>query len=62
MQSGFETSDLAQFSARTFRLLKNGLKLESLDLRPEIELPADDEEEEEEEVTNLDDFDAKEEL
>jgi heat shock protein beta len=61
MQSGFETSDLAAFSARTFRLLKSGLKLDSLDLRPEIDVTAD-EEEEEEEVTNLDDFDGKEEL
>jgi len=59
MQSGFEASDLAAFSARALRLLQNGLSVESMDLLPEIEVPdePEEEEEEEEEAVDLDDFD-----
>ena len=59
MQSGFEPSDLAAFSARALRLLQNGLSVESMDLLPEIEVPdePEEEEEEEEEAVDLDDFD-----
>jgi len=59
MQSGFEASDLAAFSARALRLLQNGLSVESMDLLPEIEVSdePEEEEEEEEEAVDLDDFD-----
>merc|ERR1712146_308203 len=48
LNSGFPVSDAKQFSGRMYRMLKNGLALDSLDLVPEIEVPEEEEEEEEE--------------
>ena len=42
-------SDAKTFSARMYRMLKNGLALDSLDLVAEIEVPEEEEAEEEEE-------------
>jgi heat shock protein beta len=47
LNSGFSIDDAKDFSGRIFRILKSGLKLESLDLLPEIEVAAEEEEEEE---------------
>jgi heat shock protein 90kDa beta len=46
MNSGFSMEDPKDFSARVLRLLKSGLNLPSLDLVPEVQLPAEEEEEE----------------
>merc|ERR1711968_371423 len=51
LNSGFPVSDAKQFSGRMYRMLKNGLALDSLDLVPEIEVPEEEEEAEEEEDT-----------
>merc|ERR1712224_212562 len=57
LNSGFPVSDAKQFSGRMYRMLKNGLALDSLDLVPEIEVPEEEVEEEEdtEEATVEDD-------
>ena len=47
LNSGFPVSDAKTFSARMYRMLKNGLALDSLDLVPEIEVPEEEETEEE---------------
>merc|ERR1719276_567312 len=49
LNSGFPVSDAKTFSARMYRMLKNGLALDSLDLVAEIEVPEEEEEAEEEE-------------
>jgi HSP90 family molecular chaperone len=49
LNSGFPVSDAKTFSGRMYRMLKNGLALDSLDLVPEIEVPEEEEEAEEEE-------------
>jgi HSP90 family molecular chaperone len=49
LNSGFPVSDAKTFSARMYRMLKNGLALDSLDLVAEIEVPEEEEAEEEEE-------------
>jgi HSP90 family molecular chaperone len=49
LNSGFTIDDADAFAGRMFRVLKGSLKLDSLDLLPEIDVPAEEEEEEEEE-------------
>jgi len=39
MASGFPPHSLEEFSSRVYRLLQKGLSLDSLDLKPEIEIP-----------------------
>merc|ERR1712078_353425 len=66
LNSGFPVSDAKTFSGRMYRMLKNGLALDSLDLVPEIEVPEEEEEEDTEEDTEEaaveDDSDEKEEM
>jgi heat shock protein beta len=56
MQSGFTPDDPKAFAGRMYALMKTGLSLESLELEPEVEVPAEpaadagDEEAEEEET------------
>merc|ERR1712146_438482 len=50
LNSGFPVSDAKQFSGRMYRMLKNGLALDSLDLVPEIEVPEEEEEDAEEDT------------
>ena len=54
LNSGFPVSDAKQFSGRMYRMLKNGLALDSLDLVPEIEVPEEEEEEAEEDAEEAD--------
>jgi len=49
LNSGFSIDDNKDFATRMYRLMKSGLKLDSLELLPEEELPAEEEEEEDEE-------------
>jgi heat shock protein beta len=49
MNSGFQLDDPRDFAGRMYRLMKQGLDLESLELEAEVEVPEDEEEEEEEE-------------
>lgn len=53
LNSGFVLEDPTDFATRMYRLMKTGLSLESLELKPEIDMPAApaDEEEDEEEET-----------
>jgi len=43
LNSGFSIADSKEFSTRLFRLMKTGLSLSSLELLPELELPAEEE-------------------
>lgn len=43
LNSGFAIDDAKDFSSRLFRLMKSGLAIESLELLPEMELPAEPE-------------------
>lgn len=43
MSSGFVMEDPTEFAARMYRVMSSGMKLESMELAPEIEVPADDE-------------------
>lgn len=54
LNSGFSIEDAKDFSARIFRVIKTGLKIDSFDLLPEIAVPADEEDEEAEEVEGED--------
>jgi len=54
LNSGFPVSDAKTFSARMYRMLKNGLALDSLDLVAEIEVPEEEETEEEEDAEEED--------
>jgi heat shock protein beta len=47
LSSGFDLEDTRGFSSRMYKLMQSDLKLGSLDLLPEREVPADDEEESE---------------
>jgi hypothetical protein len=47
LQSGFQHDDTDSFADRMFRTLASNLKLDSLDLVEELEVPAEEEEEEE---------------
>jgi len=49
LQSGFAQDDVEAFSLRMFRTMKGALKLDSMDLEPELEVEEDVEEEEAEE-------------
>lgn len=49
LQSGFAQDDVDAFAGRMFRTMKSALKIDSLDLEDEIEVPEEEEEEEEEE-------------
>ena len=57
MQSGFTPEDPTAFAGRMYTLMKSGLSLDSLELEPELEVPAEeepaagDDEEAEEEAT-----------
>lgn len=42
LNSGFAIDDAEDFTTRMYRLIKTGLKVDSLDLLPEIEVPADE--------------------
>jgi len=53
INSGFDFGNPKDFSQRMFRLMQSGLKLESLDLLDEVEVP-EEEEEEDAEAENLD--------
>merc|ERR1712146_537112 len=59
LNSGFPVADAKLFSQRMYRMLKNGLALDSLDLAPEIEVPEEPEEEEEEEAEEAEVEDAE---
>jgi heat shock protein beta len=43
LNSGFAMDDTKSFSARMYRLMQSTLNLQSLDLQPEIEVPAEEE-------------------
>jgi heat shock protein beta len=49
VNSGFDMTDFDHFASRVYRIMKGSMGLESLDLAPEIEVPAEEEEEEQEE-------------
>ncbi|CAK4077556.1 unnamed protein product [Aphanomyces euteiches] len=61
--SGFAMDDVDHFASRVYRLMKHTMGLDSLELEPELALPAEEEEKtedeedekEDEEVSNLDD-------
>ncbi|KAJ0408363.1 hypothetical protein P43SY_003089 [Pythium insidiosum] len=60
INSGFDMNDFDHFASRVYRIMKSSMGLESLELEPEIEVPAETEEaekeeEETEETENLDD-------
>merc|ERR1712054_628261 len=57
LQSGFAQDDVDAFALRMYRTMRGALKLESLELEPEVDVPEEEEEEEDEE----DDFDEEEE-
>jgi len=66
LNSGFSIDDPKEFSTRLFRLMGTGLSLETLDLQPEVAVPADpepeaadDEEEDAEEEGGDDDAEAE---
>ena len=48
MNSGFMIDDVNDFAGRLYALMKESLQIDSLELEPEIELPAEEEEEKEE--------------
>ncbi|GMF12453.1 unnamed protein product [Phytophthora lilii] len=55
INSGFDMSDTNHFSARVHRIMKSSMGIDSLELEPEIEVPAEEEEvDEEEEAEDLD--------
>jgi heat shock protein beta len=66
LNSGFPIDEPKEFSSRMYRLMKSGMSLESLELQPEIELPAEEaeegEDEEDAEGEEEEDEDVKEEL
>jgi len=43
LSSGFQMEDATGFAARMYRLMKSGLNLSSLELEPEVEVPAEEE-------------------
>eukprot|EP00750_Incisomonas_marina_P013551 INCI17472.1.p1 GENE.INCI17472.1~~INCI17472.1.p1 ORF type:complete len:821 (+),score=209.63 INCI17472.1:129-2591(+) len=43
MSSGFVMEDPTEFAARMYRVMSSGMNIESTELAPEIEVPADDE-------------------
>jgi len=45
--SGFQVEDPAAFATRMYRLMQDGLSLDSLDLAEEVEVPKDEPKEEE---------------
>ena len=49
LASGFSIDDVEPFTARMHRVMKTSLKVENMELEPELEVPDDEEEEEEEE-------------
>jgi len=56
LNSGFQIDDAKDFSSRIFRVIKTGLKIDSFDLLPPIDVPVEEEEEEEDDETeDLDD-------
>jgi hypothetical protein len=57
LNSGFQIDDAKDFSSRIFRVIKTGLKIDSFDLLPPIDVPAEEEEDEEDdaETEDLDD-------
>lgn len=48
MNSGFMIEEPTDFASRLYTLMKESLQIDSLELEPELELPAEEEEEEEE--------------
>jgi HSP90 family molecular chaperone len=56
MSSGFVMDDTTAFAARMYRVMSSGMQLTSLELAPEIEVPADDSSADEKEV-DLDEYD-----
>jgi heat shock protein beta len=55
LQSGFAQDDVDAFAVRMFRTMKGALKLASLDLEPELEVPAEEEKKEDAEAEDADD-------
>lgn len=57
VNSGFDMNDFDHFASRVYRIMKGSMGLASLELEPEIEVPADDEPamaDDDEETENLD--------
>ena len=54
LNSGFQIDDAKDFSSRIFRVIKTGLKIDSFDLLPPIDVPVEEEEEEDDETEDLD--------
>lgn len=59
INSGFDMNDFDHFASRVYRIMKNSMNLESLELEPELEVPEEPEEEvaEEEEEAAAEDLD-----
>merc|ERR1712086_738634 len=53
--SGFQIEDPSAFATRMYRLMKDGLSLDSLELAPEVDVPKDEPKEEEKEEKEGDD-------
>jgi len=63
MASGFPAYDTDAFAQRMYRMLQNGLNLESGDLLEELEIAGEEEEEaDDEDIMDLEDFDGGDEL
>ena len=54
LNSGFQIDDAKDFSSRIFRVIKTGLKIDSFDLLPPIDVPVEEEEEDDDETEDLD--------
>jgi heat shock protein beta len=54
LNSGFAMDDPKDFAVRMYRLMRTGLKLDSLELLPELEVPAEEPAEHEESVSDED--------
>merc|ERR1712159_618606 len=60
LQSGFAQDDVDAFALRMYRTMRGALKLESLELEPEVDMPEEEEEEEDEDDEDFDDDDDEE--
>ncbi|KAI9997186.1 hypothetical protein PInf_000622 [Phytophthora infestans] len=54
INSGFDMSEKNHFSARIHRIMKSSMRIDSLELEPEIEVPEEEPEVDEEEAEDLD--------
>merc|ERR1712070_282554 len=55
--SGFQIEEVEEFSARMMRMMAQAINVESLELAPEVEVPADDEDDEDDLDEDEDDLD-----